>query len=245
MQLPSVAEKVKAKLGNELSAQFSEPFLLYPLFSMEGDEGGARTRLAEDDVDNTETTTQAPLSEKKAHNSSKPTPQTSRPSQSRSQHAPAGSQDREDGLCVVCHEAPHRPKKSSCESCAGKNIGCRVRITGLSSSAGQVYNGRTGMIRARGVADAKGAWRVVLEVELPADGPEDDGDGDVSSPSKKVITVRPSNAVLCCQECGAVVEKLLLCGRCQLMRYCSRNCQKQAWNQHKEVCAQDKSGKHK
>jgi hypothetical protein len=45
--------------------------------------------------------------------------------------------------------------------------------------------------------------------------------------------VKPSQCAVCNKNTG-----LLLCGRCQKVHYCSRACQKTAWNTHKIVCQQ-------
>ena len=48
---------------------------------------------------------------------------------------------------------------------------------------------------------------------------------------------------LCCFECMAVLPKLLICSRCRIARYCSKECQKAAWKAeytgvgHKNTCS--------
>eukprot|EP01099_Mayorella_cantabrigiensis_P009023 TRINITY_DN962_c0_g1_i1.p1 TRINITY_DN962_c0_g1~~TRINITY_DN962_c0_g1_i1.p1 ORF type:complete len:516 (-),score=120.40 TRINITY_DN962_c0_g1_i1:218-1765(-) len=39
-----------------------------------------------------------------------------------------------------------------------------------------------------------------------------------------------------CDQCNKHFEKLLRCGKCKVVRYCSADCQKKAWPQHKLVC---------
>jgi hypothetical protein len=43
-----------------------------------------------------------------------------------------------------------------------------------------------------------------------------------------------------CEACGAVKRKdgspLLLCGRCKQVKYCSRECQKERFKEHKVAC---------
>ncbi|RHY31257.1 hypothetical protein DYB32_003790 [Aphanomyces invadans] len=54
------------------------------------------------------------------------------------------------------------------------------------------------------------------------------------------------NEVTGCHECGTLQRftaenpegKLLLCGRCRVAAYCSRDCQKAAWKDHKGPCKQ-------
>ena len=43
-----------------------------------------------------------------------------------------------------------------------------------------------------------------------------------------------------CDNCNASSVPLLACGRCMTVKYCSRNCQKQHWAGHREVCAPPK-----
>jgi hypothetical protein len=44
-----------------------------------------------------------------------------------------------------------------------------------------------------------------------------------------------------CSKCGKGDEKLLKCGRCHAVKYCSRECQKLDWGVHKNICG--KAGK--
>ena len=39
-----------------------------------------------------------------------------------------------------------------------------------------------------------------------------------------------------CQNCGVTDKKLSQCSRCHFERYCSTECQKTAWPEHKKVC---------
>ena len=39
-----------------------------------------------------------------------------------------------------------------------------------------------------------------------------------------------------CAACGTTTEKLLQCSRCKVARYCSQQCQKNHWAQHKPLC---------
>ena len=46
-----------------------------------------------------------------------------------------------------------------------------------------------------------------------------------------------------CDHCGkpaATVRKMLACGVCQLVRYCSSACQVAAWKGHKKACNAEK-----
>ena len=46
-----------------------------------------------------------------------------------------------------------------------------------------------------------------------------------------------------CQGCGRPVGKLLRCGGCQRVFFCSRTCQGLAWPRHKDLCAEIKAAK--
>ena len=55
-----------------------------------------------------------------------------------------------------------------------------------------------------------------------------------------VEAVRSPNAAPTCQKCAKFESpgggKLLTCARCQVARYCSKECQKEDWAQHKILC---------
>ncbi|KAJ7912521.1 hypothetical protein B0H13DRAFT_2007055 [Mycena leptocephala] len=42
--------------------------------------------------------------------------------------------------------------------------------------------------------------------------------------------------VKCCDKCGSSVSSLKNCGRCRIARYCSAECQRNAWPSHKKTC---------
>lgn len=46
----------------------------------------------------------------------------------------------------------------------------------------------------------------------------------------------------CCAYCKTDDVKLMYCGRCGLQPYCSKQCQKKDWKNHKIVCARKKIG---
>lgn len=39
-----------------------------------------------------------------------------------------------------------------------------------------------------------------------------------------------------CAKCGKEAQVLMRCASCKLVKYCSRECQKQDWAQHRELC---------
>jgi hypothetical protein len=39
-----------------------------------------------------------------------------------------------------------------------------------------------------------------------------------------------------CSSCRKVTERSMVCGRCRVTPYCSKECQRAAWSKHKEVC---------
>ena len=39
-----------------------------------------------------------------------------------------------------------------------------------------------------------------------------------------------------CANCGIKREKMQKCGRCKKAHYCSKECQAQAWPEHKKAC---------
>lgn len=63
------------------------------------------------------------------------------------------------------------------------------------------------------------------------------------TPGDKVLESDPSVFVLsnsvrgqCCDLCFAKSEELLRCSKCKFSRYCNRECQKNAWKDHKIEC---------
>lgn len=49
---------------------------------------------------------------------------------------------------------------------------------------------------------------------------------------KKFKKIAPTTKYFC--KCGK--EAPLICGKCKLERYCSRECQKEDWKKHKDIC---------
>ncbi|KDO30179.1 hypothetical protein SPRG_05371 [Saprolegnia parasitica CBS 223.65] len=70
-----------------------------------------------------------------------------------------------------------------------------------------------------------------------------DHNAKLNKPTKAAIAETSPEAVGCA-ECGTLQRftadnpegKLMLCGRCRCVAYCSRECQKAAWKLHKGVC---------
>eukprot|EP01136_Pigoraptor_vietnamica_P036606 Opistho-1_new@103421 len=59
-----------------------------------------------------------------------------------------------------------------------------------------------------------------------------------SAPAVASSPFPPSDAdAIACAACGKGDVKLLKCGACLVVRYCSRECQKAAWPQHRQACA--------
>jgi Ankyrin repeats (3 copies)/MYND finger/Ankyrin repeat len=59
----------------------------------------------------------------------------------------------------------------------------------------------------------------------------------VGPPLRQRILVKAKNLMLVCYYCHATGdEKLLCCGRCQVARYCSGDCQRNDWLKHKLNC---------
>lgn len=52
-------------------------------------------------------------------------------------------------------------------------------------------------------------------------------------PSPKVIIPKSAR----CENCKGREKKMMVCGRCRKACYCSRECQKRDWKQHKKSCA--------
>ena len=48
--------------------------------------------------------------------------------------------------------------------------------------------------------------------------------------------MRPPGSPKECAACGITGKPLLVCGKCHMTRYCSRECQKAHWNVHKAMC---------
>lgn len=50
-----------------------------------------------------------------------------------------------------------------------------------------------------------------------------------------LLNVMGCNKVTCAN-CGARNVKLYVCNKCQFVRYCGRDCQKNDWKDHKKYC---------
>ena len=57
--------------------------------------------------------------------------------------------------------------------------------------------------------------------------------GDVNCDHMDNLRVRDKTV---CVQCGVKAEKLMKCGRCYTVRYCSTRCQHAAWPTHKQRC---------
>eukprot|EP00033_Pygsuia_biforma_P002520 GCRY01002791.1.p1 GENE.GCRY01002791.1~~GCRY01002791.1.p1 ORF type:complete len:120 (-),score=11.00 GCRY01002791.1:69-392(-) len=58
---------------------------------------------------------------------------------------------------------------------------------------------------------------------------------DVQSEAQAFLRGEVKNDLNSCEVCGKT-EDLLSCARCRLVQYCSRECQKKDWKQHKPQC---------
>ena len=58
--------------------------------------------------------------------------------------------------------------------------------------------------------------------------------------TKQTLPLESSTPTHSCAYCGVSDStknvKMMLCGRCELIKYCSANCQKLDWAGHKKVC---------
>lgn len=61
--------------------------------------------------------------------------------------------------------------------------------------------------------------------------------GDFASNMARMTESQPENKKLGCAGCGGPGKpKLLVCGACKKISYCSSECQKEDWKKHKSVC---------
>ena len=40
-----------------------------------------------------------------------------------------------------------------------------------------------------------------------------------------------------CERCSVILPRMLMCGRCKTAKYCSKDCQKSHWPEHKVTCS--------
>ncbi|KAK7042230.1 hypothetical protein R3P38DRAFT_3447890 [Favolaschia claudopus] len=60
--------------------------------------------------------------------------------------------------------------------------------------------------------------------------------GDILSVIQRLSSHAQCCNSKCVQTSGSSAQKLRLCGGCHIMRYCSNECQRAAWSDHKKVC---------
>jgi len=53
---------------------------------------------------------------------------------------------------------------------------------------------------------------------------------------KKRVNQLQALDLMCCRNCAAFSSELATCGRCKLVWYCTKECQKQDWLEHKWIC---------
>ena len=62
---------------------------------------------------------------------------------------------------------------------------------------------------------------------------DDDEDEDVG---KSASDAAKGDTNKCCSNCGVKIANALRCARCRQTCYCSQECQKSEWNEHKKTC---------
>lgn len=58
----------------------------------------------------------------------------------------------------------------------------------------------------------------------------------LAHPPMKKLVKKDDKGRKVCQSCLEHAEKLLRCGRCKTIRYCSKECQSKHWRIHKDMC---------
>lgn len=65
--------------------------------------------------------------------------------------------------------------------------------------------------------------------------------GDLPSQLQKQLqstkAIMPKSVKSMCENCKGSERKMMVCGQCRQAYYCSRECQKKDWKQHKKSCA--------
>ena len=65
--------------------------------------------------------------------------------------------------------------------------------------------------------------------------------GDLPSELQKELqstkAIMPKSVKSMCENCKGSERKMMVCGQCRQAYYCSRECQKKDWKQHKKSCA--------
>mmetsp|Transcript_41574 Transcript_41574/g.100123 ORF Transcript_41574/g.100123 Transcript_41574/m.100123 type:complete len:481 (+) Transcript_41574:1-1443(+) len=113
------------------------------------------------------------------------------------------------------------------------HMGSAVKLVNLQSKKGRQLNGRTGLIMSDEVT-AQGRCCVRLNRK-------ESSDEESSPPSDAKIkpidmNIKPMNLVPVCNQCRNDSKKLLACAGCKQVHYCSKECQREHWKEHKPIC---------
>lgn len=102
--------------------------------------------------------------------------------------------------------------------------------------------------RAFSLAEAQTRIREALQTASSCGGGAGNNDCDCNAqePRRRPAAPKEHKASESCVQCGTTAEatpnkKLMVCGGCKASRYCSPQCQKSHWKQHKAKCSQLKA----
>ena len=108
---------------------------------------------------------------------------------------------------------------ASGSSYAGIKVGDKVQIKGTGKDT---LDGQYGTVLQRAVGS--------YELELLSDESADAKPKKITASIEQVVRLDSS-----CAKCGGI-KNLMQCGRCKKVKYCSPDCQKAHWKEHKAAC---------
>jgi ankyrin repeat protein len=131
-------------------------------------------------------------------------------------------------LCAAAYYGHVEAIRALCELGADINAAHKDGVTPVFGAAARGHEKAVKLLRKLGADMNKES----VEYGTPLDQAVQQGHYTVA---EKLI--RYTSQCACCQKQATATVKLLACSRCKKTFYCSSQCQKQDWKQHKQTCA--------